>query len=392
MADVREQRYARVPLLDNARARGVDVAAGVRQVDFLRADAGGQLRAEAVCALIECGFLVVGHEGGKPLPVLAARRALVGDELIHGGAQLRWRLGRDAADGHGRMGVGLALRHEPVVAGGLAQMRRGHQVGWQQVLVRRVQVIMVVVAGLADQEHKARRRRLPVRARVGDEVSNGLRLRHAVAEGIVHLLDVHQADAQAALAAVFDERLQRVGERRGRDDEFVGALVDGTKRVGPRGADLVWFTGSIGRKGQITAIGQWVGERYADGAVVPRERNAAKRLRASGVANIVDAHRLCLEAGHADVRRAGDDVQDVARGYERARIAQADPVQEIDLGLSGFAERAQADGIVARAQAADGRRQHERLAPSPAGLAGRVIVHGDLYGVIAFGGARERNN
>ena len=127
---------------------------------------------------------------------------------------------------------------------------------------------MVIVAGLADQEHVARHRRLPVRARVGDEVSNGLRLRHAVAEGIVHLLDVHQADAQPTLAAVFDERLQRVGERRGRDDEFVGALVDGTKRVGPRGADLVWFTGSIGRKRQITAIGQWVGERYADGAVV----------------------------------------------------------------------------------------------------------------------------
>ena len=181
--------------------------------------------------------------------------------LGHDFGDLVRRYGRNSPDGHfGHVVISLEA-HKPVVTCGMSFEGRvapgRHQIPGVEIGpfgVRRAGIltesiglsravgpvgvasvigsgVFVVPAGIADQQHKPRPRRLPVLPDVLEKAANALRMNDTVVELVKHVLHVDDFDCESALTVELGQGLYRFHQTAMRDHEVV-RLVAGCAELG----------------------------------------------------------------------------------------------------------------------------------------------------------------
>ena len=182
------------------------------------------------------------------------------------------------------------------------------QVGRDEVFVGRLEVVSIVIAGIAHQQDVTGGRAGPMLVGVAQKVADGRRIGQAVAELVVDLVNGRHHDLQALTLSPLHQGIEAPTEIWMGDDNGIGLLVRNTKvgRGGPRSPQL-WGARGAGDPRRLHH-GLWTHRQDPSlaGAAIGEEDGVGIALALDGLPGQAD-----------DVGRIGD-VEDLHIGLAEA--------------------------------------------------------------------------
>ena len=272
-APVSEVAHERRPAVEGGGDGGAGGAALLAQEDGLDGMAGGEQGGDPLGAALEIAAAVgiVRDEDGRPLGKGQAG-GLERDDLVHERVGFLQGRGGEPAEGEVRQQVVAVDRRVGGIGGG-PQVRRLHEQRRQRVRRPAVKEVLVIVRGVAEQQHVSKRGSAPEMVGVGDEVADGLGRRLAVAELLIDLFERGRFDDEALPLPQVEQGLHGGKEGVGTDDQVLGAIEPAAQRAGDRRPHLR-MEQVLRREGEVSPAGL-----HAEGEPALRRRSAEEPLR-----------------------------------------------------------------------------------------------------------------